>query len=143
MSARPVIITHVSGGYPCLFAPKTPAFSAISSAAFPPPTFPPLPLFSLFARDFGRSATVLVRCFIWAVMLSVWASFALDASLMLARFSAVLYLSAMVALAISLMYFLILSPTSAMWLLLLYLIFPVLPPLFCVYVSKSLTRFSK
>jgi hypothetical protein len=93
----------------------------------PPPLLPPplllllplppllLPLFSLFASDFDRSATVSVKSLICAVMLLIWASFAFVALLMLAASSAVFALLATVALAISWIYFWILSPTSATW----------------------------
>ncbi len=49
MSAGPAMATHVFGGYPCLFAPKTPAFSAISSAA-------------ISSADVSSAAFVLLVC---------------------------------------------------------------------------------
>ncbi len=64
---------------------------------------------------------------IWAVMLLIWASFALDPLPMLAASSDVLSLLATVALATSWIYILILLPMSAMWLALSCPIFPIFP----------------
>jgi hypothetical protein len=95
-------------------AAATAAAAAAAAATPPPPS-----KFAAAAITVDSVAMVLVRAWIWTIIVWSWASLALDSLLMLAAHLAVFLLEATDELAISWMYYRISLLMSAIWLALL------------------------